>query len=104
VDDPSIQLSYFEPFSTNRGNLARVGDPTFVDMYQAQARELDPKARRQRVQDLEAYLLQKSYVMPMFWQVRKRVIDSQVRGLGDPPSNYLKLDLSDLWLDTTARK
>ena len=104
IDDPTIQLSYFEPFSTNRGNLARVGDPTFVDMYQSQMRELDAKARRKKVQDLEAYLMDKSYVMPLFWQVRKRVIDSQLHGLGDPPSNYLKLDLSELWLDASARK
>lgn len=104
VDDPSIQLAYFEPFSTNRGNLARVGDPTFVEMYQVQMRELDPKLRKQRVQDLEAYLMQQSYVMPMFWQVRKRAVDSALRGLGDPPSNYLKLDLSDLWLDPASRK
>lgn len=104
VDDPTIQLSYFEPFSSNRGNLARVGDPKFVELYQTQMRELDPKLRKQRVQDLEAYLMQQSYVMPMFWQVRKRVVDSQLRGLGDPPSNYLKLDLSDLWLEAAARK
>jgi peptide/nickel transport system substrate-binding protein len=104
VDDPSIQLSYFEPFSTNRGNLARVGDPTFVDKYQSQMREINAESRRKKVQDLEAYLMEKSYVMPLFWQVRKRVIDSQLRGLGDPPSNYLKLDLNDIWLDTAARK
>ena len=104
IDDPTIQLAYFEPFSTNRGNLARVGDPTFVDKYQSQMRELDTKARTRKVQDLEAYLMEKSYVMPLFWQVRKRVVDSQLRGLGDPPTNYLKLDLSDLWFDTAARK
>lgn len=104
TDDPSIQLSYFEPFSTNRGNLARVGDPTFVDKYQSQLRDLHIDSRRKKVQALEAYLMEKSYVMPLFWQVRKRVLDSQLRGLGDPPSNYLKLDLSDLWLETASRK
>lgn len=104
IDDPSIQLSYFEPFSTNRGNLARVGDPTFVDKYQSQMSDLKIESRRKKVQDLEAYLMEKSYVMPLFWQVRKRVVDSQLRGLGDPPSNYLKLDLSDIWLDTATRK
>lgn len=104
IDDPTIQLSYFEPFSTNRGNLARVGDPTFVEKYQSQMRELDVKARIRKVQDMEAYLIEKSYVMPLFWQVRKRVVDSQLRGLGDPATNYLKLDLSELWLDTAARK
>ena len=103
IDDPTIMLSYFEPFSTNRGNLARFGDPTFVEKYQSQMRELDPKARLKKVQDMEAYLIEKSYVMPLFWQVRKRVVDAQLRGLGDPPSNYLKLDLADLWLEPAAR-
>jgi peptide/nickel transport system substrate-binding protein len=104
VDDPSVQLAYFEPFSTNRGNLARVGDPTFVDLYQAQRSELDPKRRAQKVKDMETYLMDKSYVMPLFWQVRRRAIDAQLRGMEhDAPSNYVNLDLSGLWLDT-ARK
>ena len=30
-----------------------------------------------RVRDLEAYLMNKSYVMPLFWQSRKRVIDAR---------------------------
>ena len=104
-DDPSIQLAYFEPFSTNRANLARVGDPTFVEMYKAQLEDVNPQSRLKRVRDLEAYLMNKSYVMPLFWQSRKRVIDAGLHGLeGDYPSNYVKLDLADLWLDASARK
>lgn len=105
VDDPSIQLSYFEPFSTNRANLSRVGDPTFVEKFRAQAQDLNPQTRKAKVRELEAYLLQQSYVMPLFWQSRRRVIDAGVRGLeGDYPSNYVKLDLADVWLDTSSRK
>ncbi len=104
-DDPSIQLAYFEPFSTNRSNLARVGDPSFVEQYQAQLQDVNPATRLKRVRDLEAYLMSKSYVLPLFWQSRKRVIDAQLQGLdGDYPSNYVKLDLADLWLDPAARK
>lgn len=105
VDDPSIQLAYFEPFSTNRSNLARVGDPTFDAKFQAQIGELDPASRLAKVRDLEAYLMQQSYVMPLFWQSRKRVIDVRLHGLeGDYPSNYVKIDLADLWLDAGAGK
>lgn len=104
VDDPSVQLAYFEPFSTNRGNLARVGDPSFVEKYQSQLRELDPKKRLQKVRDMEAHLMDKSYVIPLYWQVRRRAVDSQLRGLEhDAPSNYVNLDLSGLWLEP-ARK
>jgi ABC-type oligopeptide transport system substrate-binding subunit len=105
VDDPTIQLSYFEPFSTNRGNLARVGDPTFVDMYQAQMRDLNTVSRTKKIRDMEAYLMQQSYVIPLFWQSRKRAVDSKVHGLElDHPTNYLNLDLAEVWLDNGGRK
>ena len=104
-DDPSIQLSYFEPFSTNRANLARFGDVKFVEMFNAQQRDFDPKSRLKRVRELESYLMEKSYVMPLFWQSRKRVMDSHLRGLeGDYPSNYVKIDLADLWMAPAAGK
>ena len=104
-DDPTIQLAYFEPFSINRANLARFGDPKVVELYQAQLQDANPKTRLQRVRDLEAYLMEQSYVMPLFWQSRKRVIDAQLRGMdGDYGSNYVKIDLADLWFDTGAKK
>lgn len=104
-DDPTIQMAYFEPFSTNRANLARFGDPKVVELYQAQLQDFNPQTRKQRVRDLEAYLMEQSYVMPLFWQSRKRVMDAQLRGLeGDYGSNYVKIDLADVWLDTGAKK
>lgn len=74
-------------------------------MFQAQLQDVNPTTRAKKVRELEAYLMQKSYVMPLFWQSRKRVIDAGLHGLdGDYPSNYVKLDFSDLWLDAAARK
>lgn len=105
VDDPSIQLAYFEPFGTNRSNLSRVDDPTFVKKYESQLEDVDPASRLAKVRDLEAYLMQQSYVMPLFWQNRKRAIDARLHGLeGDYPSNYVKIDLVDLWLEPGAGK
>ncbi len=104
-DDPSVQLAYFEPFSTNRANLARFGDPKVVELYQAQLQDFNPQSRKQRVRDLEAYLMEQSYVMPLFWQSRKRVMDAQMRGLeGDYGSNYVKIDLADVWFEGGAKK
>lgn len=104
-DDPTIQMAYFEPFSTNRANLARFGDPKVVELYQAQLQDFSPQTRKQRVRDLEAYLMEQSYVMPLFWQSRKRVMDAQLRGLeGDYGSNYVKINLADVWLDAGAKK
>jgi peptide/nickel transport system substrate-binding protein len=99
-EDPGIQWTWYEPFSHNRSNLARVDDFEFEARFLQMTRETDPAARKAKIQALEAYLLNKSYVMPLFWQSRTRVMDARLHGLeGDYPSNYVKLDLADVWLE-----
>jgi peptide/nickel transport system substrate-binding protein len=105
VDDPTIQLGYFESFATNRINLARISDPQFEEIFQAQMSDLNLVSRTKRVREMEAYLMQKSYVIPLFWQSRKRAVDARVRGLeNEPQSNYLNLDLADIWLEKGSQK
>ena len=97
-DDPSIQLAYFEPFSTNRANLARFGDPKVVALYQAQLQDFNPQSRKQRVRDLESYLMEQSFVMPLFWQSRKRVMAAVVSAsrLASSPKWSCRLAIWDL--------
>lgn len=103
VDDPSITLAYFKPFSTNRGNLSRADDKEFEAMFDAQTQDFDPKSRFQRIRDLEAYLMQQSYTIPLFWQYRKHLVDVRLHGLdADFPSNYQGIDLQDVWLQPDA--
>ena len=97
VDDPTIQLGYFESFGTNRNNLARVSDPQFDEIFLVQQSDFNLISRTKRVREMEAYLMQKSYVIPLFWQSRKRAVDARVHGLeNEPKSNYLNLDLADI--------
>lgn len=99
LDDPTAQLSYFVPFKDNPSNMSRSNDTKFLELYRAQAQELDPVARAARVKELEAYLMDQAYVLPLFWQDWRRVISSDLVGLEKPmPSPYLKIDLADLWL------
>lgn len=99
LDDPTVQLAYFLPFKDNPINVSRVDDDTFTELYTAQAREMDSKAREAKVRKLEEYLLDKAYVIPLFWQDWQRAISSDVGGLEmELASPYLKTDLSDIWL------
>lgn len=105
VDDPSITLAYFKPFSANRGNLSRADDKEFEAMFDAQTQDFDPKSRLQRVRDLEAYLMRQSYTIPLFWQYRKHLVDTRLHGLDvDFPSNYQGIDMQDVWLDPEASR
>jgi peptide/nickel transport system substrate-binding protein len=98
LDDPTVQLSPFQMFKINPSNSARVDDEKMEALYDAQKREMDPAKRRLRVQELESYILDQGYVIPLFWQNWTRVISSDVGGLGEMPSNFLKMDLADVWL------
>lgn len=98
LDDPTVQLSNFQMFKNNPTNTARVDDEKLEVLYDAQKREMDPTKRRARVHELESYILNQGYAIPLFWQNWTRVISSDVGGVGDMPSNFLKMDLADVWL------
>lgn len=99
LDDPTAQFAYLTPFKDNATNMSRSNDPRFMELYLAQARELDQGARAVRVKALEDYLFEQANVLPLFWQDWRRAISSDVGGLNmDLASPYLKIDLADIWL------
>ena len=105
LDDPAVQLAYFLPFRNNPINVSRVDDDTFTELYTAQLREMDPKARVAKVHKMEDHLLDKAYVLRLFWQDWQRAIHSDVGGLEmELASPYLKTDLSDIWLRSGGKE
>jgi peptide/nickel transport system substrate-binding protein len=103
MDDPTVQMSSLLPFKDNPSNYTRSNDSRLAALFVAQKRALDLPTRRQRAQELEEYVLNQSYVIPLFWQNWARAISSDVGGLDDMPSNFLKLDLADLWMRTGGK-
>jgi len=99
LDDPVVQWSVFKPASNNPGNFTRSNDAEFERRYEALKQTTDPKARKALAREIEAYLLDKAYVLPLFWHNWTRGISEQVRGLDEVPTTLMKLDLADLWLD-----
>ena len=98
VDDPTVQFSMLTSYKNNPSNTTRANDEQLDALYEAQMREVDPVKRRARVHELESYVLNQAYVMPLFWQNWTRVISNEVGGVPDMPSNFLKMELSDVWL------
>jgi len=98
MDDPTVQMSMLLPFKDNPANFSRTNDPRLATLYAVQKRALDLPTRRQRAQELEDYIINQAYVIPLFWQNWARAISTEVGGLSDMPSNFLKIDLADIWL------
>jgi peptide/nickel transport system substrate-binding protein len=98
LDDPTVNWSTLKPFKDNAANYTHMDDPKFDEMYEAQKRTIDPKERRARLREMESYLLNQAYVIPLFWHNWTRAISSDVQGVGSFQSTFMKLDLADIWL------
>lgn len=98
LDDPIVQWSNFLSYDKNPANVSRSNDPKLDELYNAQKREQDPEKRRVRVQEMEKYMIDQAYFLPMFWQSWRRGIAVELGGVGNMPSNFLNVDLSRYWL------
>lgn len=104
LHDPTVQMASYRPAKNNPTNHARTDDPKLEALYLAQKRALTPEERKARVQEMERYVIEQAYVAPFYWQGWRRAISSQVGGLDDMPSNMLKTDLADVWLNGNGAK
>jgi peptide/nickel transport system substrate-binding protein len=75
------------------------GDKKIDEMYEKQARTLDPTARLKIVNDLETYTLTQAYNVPLLWYQRIVVNNKKVKGWELPPSHFGGQTLVDVWLD-----
>ncbi len=98
-DDPTMQWSALTSESTN----ARIyvnGDEKRVDAYYLQQKQATTPAQRKAIlHEAEAWMLNQAYVVPFFWGRRTVVMASEVGGYTPAHSNWVGLDLSELWLN-----
>jgi peptide/nickel transport system substrate-binding protein len=73
-------------------------DRKLDELYDQQARELDPAKRRRIVRELEAYALEKAYAVPLLHWTRIVVHNSRLRGWTMSPLHMIYQDLGDVWL------
>lgn len=97
-DDPTIQWSVMTSESTNARIYAN-GEEKQVDaFYLRQKQAGTPQQRKAILHEAEAWMLNQAYVIPFFWGRRTVVMASEVGGYVPTHSNWVGLDLSDLWL------
>ena len=100
-DDPTLRFGKMVSYSENPSNLARIDDPEFDRIYEAQGVELDTDKRIALVQELEDHMLDMASAVPLMWSVRPMVMDAKIKGLLTPyiASNYVGLDNATIWID-----
>lgn len=99
-DDPTLRFSSMLSHSQNPRNLTFADDPAFDALFQAQAIETDPAARRDLALQIENEIMDQALYIPLFWSVRPMVVRADVHGFEVPniASNYVGLDFGSVWL------
>jgi peptide/nickel transport system substrate-binding protein len=96
IDDPDQLLA---PFLTGSPqNWARFSNPAIDDLYNRQARTLDPAERKKLVIELQKIVLENAYHMPGLWWTRNVVHWAKVKNWVAPPSHFTNQKLQDVWL------
>lgn len=95
--DPNEVLVKFMPGFPN--NYSGVQDPKLTEMFDAQTNAATEEERAKITKDIEAYILDQAYFIPMFRSPRMIGHNKAVKGWKLPPTTVLNLQLDTLWLD-----
>ncbi len=70
-------------------NGSQHSDIKIDDLYGLQSRELDPVKRKVLINDLDRYVIQQSYNVPIMWYHRIIVHHMRIKGWHMTPSHLL---------------
>jgi peptide/nickel transport system substrate-binding protein len=99
ADDPSAQYAYYLTNKKSQISYSRHTDTKVDELWDAQSRALDPARRKAIVFELERYLIDKAYVLPLNWWQRIIVLNKKVKGWHMSSSHFSGQDLIGVWLD-----
>jgi peptide/nickel transport system substrate-binding protein len=96
MDDPDNFLRAYVPGDAQ--NWGRFVDKSVEDLFERQARMLDPVERKKLVIEMNKVVLQNAYYMPGLWWTRRVVHWSKVHGFKTHSNHYSNQKLQDVWL------
>ena len=99
ADDPSAQFDKFLSAGKSAQSVSRHIDVILDDLFDRQARSIDPMERRMLVRQFETRGLAQAYSAPILWWDRTVVHHKRIKGWELHPSHFTGFDFVDVWLD-----
>jgi peptide/nickel transport system substrate-binding protein len=96
MDDPDQFLERYTTGDSN--NWGRFSDARIDDLFNRQARALDPTERKKLINEIERIVLGHVYYIPGIWWARTVVHWAKVKNYVAPPNHYSNQKLQDVWL------
>ena len=101
ADEPNIQWSKYVSMDRSPPplNSARFTDRKLDDLFDRQSVEADPAKRKVLLREMESYMLDQAYMVPLFWFNRIVAHNSAMKGWPITPSHLLNQSLAEIWFD-----
>jgi peptide/nickel transport system substrate-binding protein len=99
VDDPNAQFNTLLSKDKSTQAFSRHSDKKIDELYDKQSATVDPKARQEIVKQLERYVHETAYSVPLLWYQRIVVNHKKIKGWSLQPSHFTGQTLVDVWLD-----
>jgi peptide/nickel transport system substrate-binding protein len=99
ADDPSAQVDKFLSADKSSQSASRHHDKLLDELYDKQARAIDPAERKRLVNQFEIRGLTQAYSAPILWWQRIVVLNKKIRGWELHPSHFTAHDYVNVWLD-----
>lgn len=99
ADDPTAQFD--KVLTKKKSSQAASGhtDEKVDDLFEKQARIVDPAERKKIVNELERYALTQSYSIPLLWWQRIIANHKKIQGWENQANHFTATDLVNVWLD-----
>jgi peptide/nickel transport system substrate-binding protein len=99
ADDPTVQFDKL--LTKKKSSQAAAGheDTKLDDLFDKQAREIDPAKRKALVSEFERHALTQAYSAPILWWNRIIAHHKKIKGWEHQANHFTATDLVDVWLD-----
>lgn len=99
TDEPTVIFSKYQSRDKTPFNTAKYEDRELDELYEKQRAELDPAKRKETLAQMSRRVMDQAYYAPLFWANRIIVSNAKLKNWKLAPSQFLNLDLADVWLD-----
>lgn len=99
ADDPTAQFDKILTKKLSSQAASGHTDAKVEELFEKQARTVDPVERKKIVNELERYALTQAYSVPILWWQRIITNNKKVKGWEHQANHFTASDLVNVWLD-----
>lgn len=99
ADDPTAQFDKILTKKKSSQAASGHADDKIDELFEKQARAVDPSQRKAIVNEFERYALTQAYSIPLLWQQRIIANHKKIKGWEHQANHFTETDLVNIWLD-----